>query len=140
MGKLLNCIVSSFSNVELIDEFSLSLNDEKVPVEKEDDLIQKKDDMAEVFYHMLKNKFAYTDLPLEEGLRFIVEYHSIRKLRNTINHASEEQQIISSKDIISKIENLIEAIEKKEWKKVTVMNELKEIIDISKETVGKSNK
>ena len=140
LGKLLNCIVSSFSNVELIDEFSLSLNDEKVPVEKEDDLIQKKDDMAEVFYHMLKNKFAYTDLPLEEGLRFIVEYHSIRKLRNTINHASEEQQIISSKDIISKIENLIEAIEKKEWKKVTVMNELKEIIDISKETVGKSNK
>ena len=113
LGKLLNCIVSSFSNVELIDEFSLSLHDENVPVEKEDALIQKKDDMVEVFYHMLKNKFAYTDLPLEEGLRFIVEYHSIRKLRNTINHASEEQQIISSKDIISKIENLIEAIEKK---------------------------
>ena len=138
LGKLLNCIVSSFSNVELIDEFSLSLNDENVPVEKEDALIQKKDDMVEVFYHMLKNKFAYTDLPLEEGLRFIVEYHSIRKLRNTINHASEEQQRISIKDIISRIKNLIRAVETKHWDKVTVIDELKEIIDVSKETVEKN--
>lgn len=133
LGKLLNCIISSFSNQELIGEFLLSLNDENVSVEKEDNVIQRKDDMVEVFYHMLKNKFAYTDLPFEEGLRFIVEYHSIRKLRNTINHASEEQQCISSKDIISRIENLIYAVERKKWEKLTVTEELHKIIDVAKE-------
>lgn len=96
--------------------------------------------MVALFYNMLKNKFAYTDLPLEEGLAFIVEYQSIRKLRNTINHASEEQQLISSKDIISRIKNLISAVETKRWDNIKVIHELKEIIDVSKETVGKSNK
>ena len=93
-----------------------------------------------LYDEVLRNNKAHSVLRHEEALQFIVEFHYIKQLRNTINHASEEQQIISSKDIISKIENLIEAIEKKEWEKVTVMNELKEIIDISKETVGKSNK
>lgn len=93
-----------------------------------------------LYDEVLRNNKAHSVLTREEALQFIVEFHYIKQLRNTINHASEEQQIISSKDIISKIENLIEAIEKKKWKKVTVINELKEIIDISKETVGKSNK
>ena len=140
LGKLLNCILSSFSNEELIDEFLVSPNDKKVSLETVDNLIQKKDDMVALFYNMLKNKYAYTDLPLEEGLAFIVEYQSIRKLRNTINHASEEQQLISSKDIISRIKNLISAVETKRWDNIKVIHELKEIIDVSKETVGKSNK
>lgn len=46
--------------------------------------------------------------------------------------------IMDSKDIISRIKNLIRAVETKHWDKVTVIDELKEIIDVSKETVGKN--
>lgn len=88
----------------------------------------------------LRNNKAHTVLTREEALQFIVEFHYIKQLRNTINHASEEQQRISIKDIISRIKNLIHAVETKHWDKLTVIDELKEIIDISKETVGKSNK
>lgn len=56
-----------------------------------------------------------------------------RWIRNTINHASEEDYDISSKDIISRIKNLIRAVENKHWDKITVMDELKEIIDFSAE-------
>ena len=53
--------------------------------------------------------------------------------RNTINHASEEDYDISSKDIIARIKNLIHAVETKHWDKLTVMDELKKIIDFSAE-------
>lgn len=79
-------------------------------------------------------------LTREEALQFIVEFHYIKQLRNTINHASEEQQRISSKDIISRIKSLIRAVETKRWNKLTVIDELNKIIDVSKETVGKNKK
>ena len=53
--------------------------------------------------------------------------------RNTINHASEEDYDISSQEIISRIKDLIHAVENKSWDKLTVMDELKEIIDLSAE-------
>lgn len=116
-----------FFNEEILEEFPVLMENIKLSMTKKEILRVQNQDMKVLFYKMLKNKFAYTDISLSAGLQFIVEYHSIRQLRNTINHASEEQQIISSKDIISKIENLINAIEKKHWENITVMDELKNL-------------
>lgn len=87
----------------------------------------------------LRNNKAHSILTREEALQFIVEFHYIKQLRNTINHASEGQQIISIKDIISRIKNLIRAVENKHWDNLTVIDELKEIIDVSKETGERKN-
>ncbi len=54
------------------------------------------------------------------------------------DRCNDKIYIMDSKVIISRIKNLIRAVETKHWDKVTVIDELKEIIDVSKETVGKN--
>lgn len=76
---------------------------------------------------MLKQGDAHSELTKEESLQFIMEYHEIKDLRNTINHASEGVSRISSKDIISKISNLVDSIEAKRWNgTLTVIEKLEE--------------
>ena len=84
-------------------------------------------DKTILYYNLLKENEAHSVLPLEEALQCIVEFHYIKQLRNTINHASEEKQYISSADIIQRVERLVKAIESMHWKEVTVMKELEGI-------------
>ncbi len=80
-----------------------------------------------LYYTLLSQQQAHSILPLEQALQFIVEFHYIKQLRNTINHASEEQQMISSEDIITKIDTLLYSIETMHWETMTVLDELAHI-------------
>ncbi len=135
LGKLMKLILLSFSEKELVKKFPLPT---KVITKINSGITEFRKNKILQFYRMLDKGEAKTDLPQEQALQFIVEYHYIKQLRNTINHASEEDYDISSKDIISRIKNLIRAVETKHWDNLTVIDELKEINDVSKETVGKN--
>lgn len=80
-----------------------------------------------LYYTLLSQQQAHSILPLEQALQFIVEFHYIKQLRNTINHASEEQQMISSEDIVTKIDTLLYSIETMHWERITVLDELARI-------------
>lgn len=137
LGKLMKLILLSFSEKELVKKFPLPT---KVNTKVNSGIAEFRKNKILQFYRMLSNGEAVTDLSKEQALQFIVEYHYIKQLRNTINHASEEDYDISSKDIISRIKNLIHAVEIKHWDNLTVIDELKEIIDVSKETAGNTKK
>ena len=118
----------------MLEELILSMKDIGLQIHKSDEIADDRANKILQFYRMLAKGEAKTDLPQEQALQFIVEYHYIKQLRNTINHASEEDYDISSEDIISRIKNLIRAVEMKHWNKLTVIDELKEIIDVSADT------
>ena len=130
LGKLMKLILFSFSEKELVKKFPLPT---KVNTKVNGGITEFRKNKILQFYRVLAKGEVKTDLPWEQALQFIVEYHYIKQLRNTINHASEEDYDISSKDIISRIKNLIHAVETKHWDKVTVIDELKEMIDVSAE-------
>jgi hypothetical protein len=118
----------------MLEELIISMKDTGIQLHKSDEIADDRANKIVLFHRMLAKGEAKTDLPQEQALQFIVEYHYIKQLRNTINHASDEDYDISSKDIISRIKNLIHAVETKHWDKLTVIDELKEIIDVSEDT------
>ena len=123
-------ILLSFSEKELVKKFPLPT---KINIKVNSGITEFRKNKILQFYRMLEKGEAKTDLLREQALQFIVEYHYIKQLRKTINHASEEDYDISSQEIISRIKDLIHAVENKSWDKLTVMDELKEIIDLSAE-------
>lgn len=138
LGRFISNIFISIPENQMLEELLISMKDRGLQLHKSDEIADDSANKIVLFYRLLAKGVAQTDLPREQALQFIVEYHYIKQLRNTINHASEEDYDISSKDIISRIKNLIRAVETKHWDKVTVIDELKEIIDVSKETVEKN--
>ena len=127
VGGMLQCIFMSFSEVAMLQEFPLPMKQDIVSQVAEDEYMRQSFDKGLLYYGMLKQGVAYTDLTQEESLQFIMEHHEIKDLRNTINHASEGISCISSKDIISKISRLVDSIEAKRWKgTLTVIERLEE--------------
>ena len=130
LGKLMKLILLSFSEKELVKKFPLPT---KINIKVNSGITEFRKNKILQFYRMLEKGEAKTDLLREQALQFIVEYHYIKQLRNTINHTSEEDYDFSSQEIISRIKDLIHAVEDKRWDNLTVIDELKEIIDFSTE-------
>ncbi len=127
IGGMLQCIFMSFSVDAMLQEFPLPMKQEVTSLVEEDEYMRQSFDKGLLYYGMLKQGDAHSELTKEESLQFIMEYHEIKDLRNTINHASEGVSRISSKDIISKISNLVDSIEAKRWNgTLTVIEKLEE--------------
>lgn len=127
IGGMLQCIFMSFSEDAMLQEFPLPMKQEVTSLVEEDEYMRQSFDKGLLYYGMLKQGDAHSELTKEESLQFIMEYHEIKDLRNTINHASEGVSRISSKDIISKISNLVDSIEAKRWNgTLTVIEKLEE--------------
>lgn len=127
IGGMLQCIFISFSEDAMLQEFPLPMKQEVTSLVEEDEYMRQSFDKGLLYYGMLKQGDAHSELTKEESLQFIMEYHEIKDLRNTINHASEGVSRISSKDIISKISNLVDSIEAKRWNgTLTVIEKLEE--------------
>ena len=125
---MLQCIFMSFSEVAMLQEFPLPMEQDIVSQVAEDEYMRQSFDKGLLYYGMFEARCGlYPTLQKEESLQFIMEYHEIKDLRNTINHASEGVSCISSKDIISKISRLVDSIEAKRWKgALTVIERLEE--------------
>ena len=127
IGGMLQCIFMSFSEDAMLQEFPLPMKEDIVSPVEEDEYMRQSLNKGLLYYGMLKQGAAYTVLTKEESLQFIMEYHEIKDLRNTINHASEGVSRISSKDIISKISRLVDSVEAKRWNgTLTVIEKLEE--------------
>lgn len=131
LGKFLFMILGSVPEKTLLQRFWAAQEVCEVEPTKRSGSIKPleayRKDKIILYYNLLKENEAHSVLPLEEALQCIVEFHYIKQLRNTINHASEEKQYISSADIIQRVERLVKAIESMHWKEVTVMKELEGI-------------
>ena len=131
LGKFLFMILGSVPEKTLLQRFWAAQEVCEVEPTKRSGSIKPleayRKDKIILYYNLLKENEAHSVLPLEEALQCIVEFHYIKQLRNTINHASEEKQYISSADIIQRVERLVKAIESMHWKEVTVMKELEYI-------------
>ena len=131
LGKFLFMILGSVPEKTLLQRFLAVQEACEVELIKRSGSIKPleayRKDKIILYYNLLKEKEVHSVLPLEEALQCIVEFHYIKQLRNTINHASEEEQYISSADIIQRVERLVKAIESKHWDDITIMQELEGI-------------